>query len=187
MENTIRKIISLDSSGNSLSKLVPLLKKEIYPKGHLLIREGKTERSLFFLEKGTARAFCIQEDKEVTFWFGSEGDILLSLNSYFADKPGYESIELLEESVVYRISHSQLQDLYLAETDLANWGRKLAESEFIKADQRFISQQFKPAAERYREFVESYPDLLKRIQLGHIASYLGISQVTLSRIRGEKQ
>ncbi|TDE13695.1 Crp/Fnr family transcriptional regulator [Dyadobacter psychrotolerans] len=187
MENTIRKIVSLNPAEICLSRLVPLLQKEIYPKGYLLIREGKTERSLFFLEKGVARAFCNQDDKEVTFWFGEEADILLSLNSYFADKPGYESIELLEESIVYKVSHRELQRLYDLEIELANWGRKLAESEFIKADQRFISQQFKPAAERYREFTETYPGLSKRIQLGHIASYLGISQVSLSRIRGERQ
>ena len=184
---TTEKIRSLDRSEFSVSRLVPLLKKRVLPKGHILIQEGKIERSLFFLEKGVARAFCTQEDREVTFWFGSEGDILLSLNSYFAGQPGYESIELLEKSVVYEIAHATLNELYQSDIDLANWGRKLAESEFMKADQRFISRQFKSAAERYHEFAGTYPDLMKRISLGHIASYLGVSQVTLSRIRSERK
>ena len=187
MENTIRKIESLGAGREMLARLIPLLQEEVFPKGHILIREGKVERSLFFLEKGVARAYLTNDDRDVTFWFGAEGDVLLSLKSYFSNEPGYESIELLEKSVVYKIPYSSLIELYQADVSMANWGRRFAESELIKADERFINQQFKPAADRYEEFVRDFPDLIRRIQLGHIASYLGVSQVTLSRIRAGKR
>lgn len=185
MENTIRKIKSLGADQAVLDQIIPLLQKEIFPKGYLLIQEGKVERSLFFLEQGIARAFLASEDKEVTFWFGAEGEVLLSMNSYFSNQPGYETIELLEKSVVYRIPYVSLMALYQDNLEMANWGRRFAESELIKAEKRFISQRFKPAAERYDEFAQNFPELTGRVQLGHIASYLGVSQVTLSRIRAE--
>ncbi len=91
----------------------------------------------------------------------------------------------MEDSVLYRIANSTLQELYLHYIGLSNWGRKLAELELIKTEERLINRQFKTAAERYHELISNAPSLIKRVQLGHIASYLGITQVTLSRIRAE--
>lgn len=187
MENTIKKIISFGIDGEKIEKFVSLLQREEHPKGHLLIREGKLERSLFFLEKGIARAFTQTEDKDITFWFGAEGEVLLSMQSYLSNLPGYESIEFLEKSEVLKISYAALLQLYEEDIDMANWGRRFAESELIKAEQRYISRQFKTASERYEDFVSDFPEWSKRIQLGHIASYLGVSQVTLSRIRAERR
>ncbi|GLU50825.1 Crp/Fnr family transcriptional regulator [Dyadobacter frigoris] len=185
MENTIKKIRQLGLNGDSLTDFISLLEKIESPKGHLLIKAGRIERVVYFIEKGIARAYCDQEDREVTFWFGAESDILLSYNSFFLGKPGYENVELLEDSALYKISNDVLQNLYNTDLQIANWGRKLVESELIKTEERFISRQFKTATERYEDFINSYPAVLQRVQLGYIASYLGISQVTLSRIRAE--
>lgn len=167
----------------SLKTLSDSLLKVEFPKGHLLFQAGKTDRNLYFMAQGMARAFCMQQEKEVTFWFGSEGDVVLSYNSYIAGQPGYETIELLEPSVLYKIEHAVLQQLFATDVALANWGRKMAESELVKTEARFISRQFKTAAARYHDLIAASPFLLQRVQLGHIASYLGVSQVTLSRIR----
>ena len=165
--------------------MLPLLEKAECPKGHVLIKAGRIERSVYILEKGIARAYCHKDDKEVNFWLGAESSMLLSYNSFFLNRPGYENIELLEDSVLYKIAHTTLQNLYLTDIELANWGRRLAESELIKAEACFIARQFKTAKECYEDFIQTSPDILQRVQLGHIASYLGISQVTLSRIRAE--
>lgn len=185
MKNTINKILSLGLSEESLPKILPLLNQLILPKGHMLIKAGRTEHSVYFIENGIARAFCHQDDKEVNFWFGTESDILLSYNSLFLNKPGYENIELLENTVLYQLPDPALQSLYKNDLEMANWGRRMAESELIKAEECFIARQFKTAKERYEEFIRSNPDIIQRVQLGHIASYLGISQVTLSRIRAD--
>jgi CRP-like cAMP-binding protein len=185
MENILRSFEMLGLSGAALSTLISLLDLQHYPKGHLLVREGKIEKTVYFLEEGIARVFFQKDGSEVTFCFCQEGDALLSLNSYFGNKPGYESIELLENAAVYKISQDVLQQLYETDITLANWGRKFAENEFIKADERFMAQQFKTASERYADFLACFPNIARRVQLGHIASYLGISQVSLSRIRAE--
>ncbi|CAG5012592.1 hypothetical protein DYBT9275_05207 [Dyadobacter sp. CECT 9275] len=187
MKNTIEKINSFGLDESLVPLLSSLLIKAEYPKGHVLIREGRNERSLYFLETGIARAFSNKEEKEVTFWFGKEGDVLLSLKSYFANEPGYESIELLEKAVVYQLSHQLLARLYDTNVQLANWGRKFAEYELILAEERHISRHFKTASERYDDFMIRFPGLINRVKLSHVASYLGISQVSLSRIRGERR
>jgi CRP-like cAMP-binding protein len=168
-----------------LQELTSQLTEEEYPRNHVLFREGRVEHKMYFIEKGIARAYCYREEKEITFWFGAEGAVVFSYNSYVADKPGYETVELLEDSVLYGISHTAIRHLFDTHIELANWGRKLAEYELIKTESCFIGLQFQPAADRYRNLLESNPALIQRVQLGHIASYLGVTQVTLSRIRAE--
>ncbi len=169
----------------SLDLLVSGLKRIVLPKNHLLIRSDRIEKSLYFIEKGIARAYCDGKENQITFWFGQEGDLIFSYNSYINKAPGYENIVLLEDCVLYEIRTDVLEELFLEHIELANWGRKLAELELIRTEERFINRLFKPAAERYAELMEEDPVLLRRIQLGYIASYLGVTQVTLSRIRAE--
>ena len=156
-----------------------------YPKGHILLRAEKIETSIYFIKKGIARAYANRDANEVTFWFGKEGDTLLSMNSYVANKKGYEDVELLEDCELYQLKTEQLQSLFDNDITIANWGRKFAEKELLKTEERLISRQFRTATERYADLLQNNPDLLLRIQLGHIASYLGITQVSLSRIRSE--
>ncbi|AXY75639.1 Crp/Fnr family transcriptional regulator [Paraflavitalea soli] len=168
-----------------LQELTTQLTEEVYPRNYVLFREGRVEQKMYFIEKGIARAYCHRDEKEITFWFGAEGSVVFSYNSYAADKPGYETVELLEDAVLYSISHTAIRHLFDTHIELANWGRKLAEYELIKTESCFIGLQFQPAADRYKNLLESNPELIQRVQLGHIASYLGVTQVTLSRIRAE--
>ncbi|MNF59520.1 Cyclic nucleotide-binding domain protein [compost metagenome] len=170
---------------SSLSRLE--LKKNIVevslPKHNIIIRADKVEKNIYFIKKGIARTFSNIDDNEITFSFGKEGDTIASLKSYIANQKGYENIELLEDCELYKLNTENLQNLFNENIDIANWGRKFAEHELIKAEERLISRQFGSATERYIELLKNYPDLIQRVQLGHIASYLGITQVSLSRIR----
>ncbi|MTI29839.1 Crp/Fnr family transcriptional regulator [Xanthovirga aplysinae] len=170
-------------SEKSMDLLTAIMHKEVHQKGYLLFEAGERSKKIYFLEKGAARAFHYKNDKEVTFWFGFEGDIALSYYAYFAGKPGYETIELLEDATLYVMNWDDLQSLFLQHIEIANWGRKLAENELINTEERFISHQFFSAKERYLSLINNYSDITQRVLLGHIASYLGITQVTLSRIR----
>jgi len=169
----------------SLQILQDQIKEVHYPKGHVLIQANKVEENIYFLKKGIARAYILQDINEITFWFGKEGDLILSMKNYIENKHGYETIELLENSELYQIKTCVLQTLYQKDIYIANWGRKLVERELIKTEERLISRQFKTASERYAALIQENPELLRRVQLGHIASYLGITQVSLSRIRAE--
>lgn len=156
-----------------------------YPKGHILLRADKIESSIYFIRKGIARAYSNKDGNEITFWFGKEGDTVLSMKSYVANQQGYEDIELLEDCDLYELKNKKLQELYEGDINIANWGRTFAEKELVKTEERLISRQFRTATQRYKELLTNYPHLIQRVQLGHIASYLGISQVSLSRIRAE--
>lgn len=166
-------------------KLEKLVNEVEYPKGHLLLKAEKIETKIYFIKQGIVRAYSNTVEKEITFWFGKEGDTVVSLRSYIENQKGYENIELLEDSQFYELNSISLQKLYNEDIHIANWGRKLIEMNFIITEQRLIQQQFLTATERYEELIKNTPDLLQRVQLGHIASYLGISQVSLSRIRAK--
>lgn len=187
----------IDLISAKINHIFPLQKTELdlllntmerlpYPKNHQVISADKVEHYLYFIAKGIARAYCHGESQQVTFWFGQETDIILSYHSYINEQPGYENIELLEDSILYRLANHQLQELYQKHINLANWGRKMVEQELIKTEERLINRQFRSASERYRELLDQSPNLLKRVPLKHIASYLGVTQVTLSRIRAER-
>lgn len=76
-----------------------LLKKSItevkYKKGHILLRADKIEKNIYFIKKGVARAYSYKDNDEITFWFGKEGDTIISMKSYIANQKGYENVELL--------------------------------------------------------------------------------------------
>ncbi|OFV17722.1 MAG: hypothetical protein BGP15_11330 [Sphingobacterium sp. 40-24] len=167
----------------SAVKLEQVSKKITAKRNSLLIEQDKIQKNLYFLASGLARVYYETANRQITLDFVSPGGTLISMNSYVHDTPGYENIDLLEDSVVYQIDQKQLFDLYESDIAIANWGRKMAELEFIKAEQRTMSKLFNTAQERYAELLQKYPQYIQRIKLGYIASYLGVSQVTLSRIR----
>lgn len=169
--------------GSSKAVLKNRIREVAYPKGHILLNADCVEKSIYFIKTGIVRAYAEIEGAEITFWFGVEGDAVLSMRSYINGEKSYEKIELLEDCELYEVDILQLRLLYQEDIHLANWGRKLAELELIKTEERLIGMQFKTAQERYADLIRNQPKLLLRIQLGYIASYLGMSQVSLSRIR----
>lgn len=165
--------------------LKEIISEITYPKGHILFKADKVETKVYFIKRGIVRAYTEMADNEITFWFGREGDTVVSMKSYVNGQKGYENIELLEECELYEVKKQALHELYSKDIHIANWGREFAEQELLKTEERFISRQLKTSTERYRELMNNNPDLLQRVQLGFIASYLGITQVSLSRIRAK--
>lgn len=166
--------------------LMSLIQEVKFPKGHILLKAEKIEKEIYFVKKGIVRAYTQADGSDITFWFGTEGFVVVSMKSYVANEKGYEDIELLEDSEFYKLKANDLEKLFQENIHIANWGRKFAEQELVHTETRLISRQFRTAKERYNELLTQNPNLIKRVQLGHIASYLGITQVSLSRIRSEK-
>lgn len=186
MENTLATIKSLyPLSNTALARLTGLFYERNFKKGDVVLKAGRIEKSVFFIEKGIARAYSDRPKQEITFWLGTEGDYIISAQSLINNKPGYETIEVLEDSILYEINSDAMIALFELDIELANWSRKLAESELIKLEEKYIGRQFKTASQMYAELIHTKPSLLLRVPLKHIASYLGISQVSLSRIRSE--
>jgi CRP-like cAMP-binding protein len=161
------------------------LKKLEVSKNTLLVREGIVCHHLYFLEKGCLRKFYNLDGKEVTHWLGFENNFTTSFYSFISRKPGIENLQVLEDSVLWSISHDDLQLLMNKHRDLERMVRIIEEQYYIRLEERIMALHFKTAKERYEELMLASPHILQRISLGQIASYLGISQETLSRIRGQ--
>ncbi len=188
VENTLQKIRAIfPLSTEELVFFQRALQPVHFKKGNHLFHEGTIGRHFYFIERGLARAYCQGDPQEVTFWFGEEGDVVFSYRSYIFGQPGYESIELLEDSFLYRIPYQTLHQLYGVSVSFSNWGRKLAEEELIRTEQRLLERQMGSAQARYEQLIKKQPSILKRVQLQYIASYLGVTGVTLSRIRTGKR
>jgi CRP-like cAMP-binding protein len=162
-----------------------VLRKVELPKSSILIKEGIICNHLFFLEQGCLRGFSNLDGKEVTHWFAFENDFVTSVYSFISRKPSLENIHALEDSVLWSVSYEDLQRLFDTYPDIERMTRIIYERAYIRLEERLVRLQFKSAKERYEQITTVFPTILNRVSLGHIASYLGISQETLSRIRAQ--
>lgn len=178
---TIDQFLSLSpeiqESLTSKTKLRYLKKKEI------LLEPNKQIHSLFYVNRGLLRGFFYQKRKDITTWFSLEGEITTSITSLITGKPSLEGIEALEDCELGEISYNDLNDLYDTFPEFNRLGRMLMELYYIELEERAVHFQFKTAKERYTYFISKYSHAFHRIPLTHIASYLGITKETLSRIR----
>ena len=142
----------------SLDRLRQCLTEVSYPKGFRVLESGKVEKNIFFID-----------GKEITFWVGKEGATIVSMKGYVNDEPGYETMELMEDSVLYVLERKKLKVLFSEDLHIANWGRRYAEMELLATEERLISMLSAIASERYKELLEKEPDLLQRLPLGSIA------------------
>ncbi len=157
--------------------------KIMLDKNELLLREGSICRHLYFLEQGAVRGFYILDGKEITHWFGFENDFVTSFHSFITGQASVENIQLLEDCILWRIAKPDLENLYNDYHEIERLVRIAYEKYYIRLEERYVNAQFKSAKERYEQVLEQSPHILERVSLGNIASYLGISQETLSRIR----
>ncbi len=149
------------------------------------MREGKTCRHLYFLQQGCLRGFYNLDGKEITHWFAFENDFVTSFYSFITLQPAVENIQLLENCTLWSISKDSLTNLMNRYTDIERLVRIAYETYYLRLEERFINGQFKTAVERYSDLLQHTPHIVERVPLGCIASYLGISQETLSRVRGK--
>ncbi len=156
----------------------------VLAKNEYLVTEGKTCRHMYFLQQGALRGFYQLEDKEITHWFAFENDFVTSFHSFITQQPAVENIQLLEGSILWSISKERLNDLLNRFSEIERLVRIVYENYYIRLEERFVNAQFKTAAERYQQLLEQLPHIIERVPLGYIASYLGISPETLSRVRG---
>jgi CRP-like cAMP-binding protein len=157
----------------------------VLSKNDFLITEGKICRHLYFLQQGALRGFYTLDGKEITHWFGFENDFVTSFHSFITQEPAVENIQLIEGAVLWRISKDTLTRLFSQYHEIETLVRIAYEKYYIRLEERYVNAQFKTATERYESLLLQTPHIIERVPLGYIASYLGISQETLSRIRSK--
>ena len=154
-----------------------------FPAGRFLLKDGQVCDKACVILEGITRSFYQLEGKDVTSRFMLEGDIITSWMSYYKQQPGNEFIECLETTTLGCLSYPAIQRLYHEHVDFNTIGRKQVEYALYSSEQRTQTLRSHSAEERYRLFFEYHPDLIQRVPLKHIASYLGMSEETLSRVR----
>lgn len=164
-------------------EIVLKTKKILKKKNDHFLKQGQLLTSYFVVHKGVFRAYIYRKEKEINVWFGQENQIFGAIMPLYANRPSPENIQLLEDAEIYAISVNDLEDLYKLYPELNVIGRKIAEEVCIILEDRITSLLTESAPERYQSLIKEHPNLLNRINLGHIASYVGVSQETLSRIR----
>lgn len=155
----------------------------IKKKGDHFLKQGQLITSYFVVKQGVFRAYINRNEKEINVWFGEENQIFGAIMPMYTNKPSPENIQFLEDSELYAITRDDLEYLYELHPELNRIGRKIAEELCVILEDRITSLHTESAPERYQSLIEQQPGLLQRINLGHIASFLRVTQETLSRIR----
>lgn len=182
----VKHLSSIISISKALEKEINAISKKFsLQKGEIIVNIDERCEQLFFVEKGLLRGYYFDEDKEITNWFSQEEEFATCFYSFIANKPSFEIIQALEDCELIQLNYSSLQTLYTKFPETERIGRIITENYYIKLEERILNLQFKTAKERYQKLASSKPSLLQRASLGQIASYLGITQETLSRIRSE--
>ena len=160
----------------------------IYPKNTLVVERGQIAKHTLIVEQGLLRIFYYDErGKDITHWFSSENQLCTVPDSFFGRSESQFYIEALEDVVLRGLTLTNMNNLCDSSHDIERFGRILAITLLSEINNKLLSIQFKTAKERYLLLLEKHPDIFQRVNLGHIASYIGITQQSLSRIRAELQ
>lgn len=163
----------------------PLVKRYDRKLGYQLLQQGHVCKNLYFLEKGAVRCHTFEDDR--TLWYEFEGSFFTNYASFSDQTAARDCLTLLEPSVLYAIHHNDLHQLYQQNHAWANWGRLFIERWYLTIERLYQSLLYEDASKRYEVLLRLRPDITQRVPLHHIASFLGISSVSLSRIRAGKQ
>ncbi len=187
MENIISKIRSYyPVSDEALAMLLSRLKRVMIPAKTTIIEADHIARNVYFIEKGIARVYIMKGVEQVTTWFCLEGDVAYGALSIFRDKPCFEYVETLEDTEAYMMPAVELRRLYSENIELANWKRVMQEDHFLWLCDIHFSRLNLEGKDRYEKMLKEYPNICSRAKLSYIASFLGMTLPTLSRIRAGK-
>ncbi|QNN43980.1 Crp/Fnr family transcriptional regulator [Pedobacter roseus] len=158
-----------------------------FPRRHILLRPGETARNIYFIREGFLRAYFLDRDgRECTTWFMGKYDLMISVYSFFTQKPAYEYIEVLQDSTLQSITYLQLQSYYADFREGNLIGRSMMERYYIMSEERAIFLRCKTPSERYEQLLKTYPDITQKTTQIIIASYLGIGRETLNRLNAQR-
>jgi CRP-like cAMP-binding protein len=155
-------------------------------KGKFLLKPGEYCKDYYYIHKGILRSYIKYGEKEITIWINPEGEITTSIRSIAGSRMSDEYIQVIENSELVIIPFEAMRELYDTFPEMNRVGRKLLEEYYAASEERVYIARLPNAQARYQHFINSRPELLNRIPLKYVASYLGITLETLSRLRAKK-
>lgn len=170
----------------SCKALSSICKEVTFSKGNNIQEIGHTCNTIYFVKKGIVRIYYFKDSIDITESFEFENAFVARAESLFTRKPSRKAIQAIEDVVLIAIDSKQLFSLFDSHADLERLFRKITEASYVSTVNRIESLQFNTAEERYNALLRDNPNILKRVPLKYVASFLGITQVSLSRIRAIK-
>lgn len=174
-------------SDESRQALGEIIDSKHYKKNSQLLRIGERAQRFFFIASGVGRVYYVKKGHDVTDYFATDNQFIGGVESLFTYQPSHKGVEVLEDSEVYALNYPGFEKLCHRYHDVERVGRRLAVFAFLSIQRRVESIRFMTLRERYFELETQHPGITNRVPLKHIASYLGTTQVSISRIRAGKQ
>jgi len=160
-----------------------VLIEENYPRGYLLHREQTLCKHIYFVTQGIVRSFYLKDGKDITAHFAMDMGAISAADSFIFNRPSRYNLEVLEDATVFSMTRQQLEDYLRQYPHYEHTARLFVEQLYMELVDRVEALMFFSAQERYAALTQQNPNIIQRVSLGHIASYLGITQETLSRVR----
>ena len=181
MKEIIQSLIEF--SDDSYNLLVNIATEIEVRKNKLIFHPGKPTNKILFLKKGLLRGYKIIDGKEHTHHFYSADWFATDFNSFLTEKPSQIYIETIEDSVFFEFKKKDLLNLYYNSHQLETLGRIIAEKAYLATVQKLANMQLLTLLEKYQLLMKTNPSLIQRVPQKYLASYLGVSEQSLSRIK----
>lgn len=179
-------LLSKSFSESEAIKISSVFRAEPLTKGRKLSEPDSNSKKVYFVDEGLLRAFYLKDGRDVSHHFFQENDFALSLDSIFYARPSPYGLESLEAGTVFVAYYADIERMAEGHPGLQKLISFLLIDVLRAFSERLYAIQFQTALDRYKSIEANYPELLLRAPLGHIASYLGITQQTLSVLRARK-
>jgi CRP-like cAMP-binding protein len=183
MSPELAEFLSFYLPDQGLDPILKLFRERRIKKGRHLLKPGMDCSYLAFVQQGIFRVYMLDaKGREVITWFSFNGMVITDMLGYYTTGKAQFYVEALDNSLLYKVDKSDLDELYRLQPSYNNFGRRFAEEALTMLMERTLSLHTKSAEERYTELLQ-IPDLIQKVPLKYLATYLGITDTSLSRIR----
>jgi CRP/FNR family transcriptional regulator, anaerobic regulatory protein len=169
-----------------LTTILPHFTERHFKKGDFLLREGQVSQYVFFIQLGMVKVCSFHDDREFILRFFTENMFVTVFDSFTEQTPSHFQIKALEDGTALMLHRDKMEELCRSNHEIESFFRKWTQWVASQMVSRLGTMLENDAATRYKIFVENNSELMQRISLGDLASYLGITQASLSKIRAKK-
>ncbi|AZA77344.1 Crp/Fnr family transcriptional regulator [Chryseobacterium sp. G0186] len=173
-------------SENEIEEFLKLFELRKVSKNDYFIQEGERCKEVAFIKSGIFRSFYISDDgKDMTYCFRFPNTMMAAYSSFISDCLSKENMQAINDAELLILKKEAMDTLVKDDLNWTKFLKTIAEQEYLELENRFFQLQRDSASQRYKALLENYPDYIQKIPLQYLASYLGITQRHLSRIRKE--
>jgi CRP-like cAMP-binding protein len=179
-------IAELKKDKANYPKFLNLFVEKEIPAKTILLNEGEISRHIYFIKKGCLRQWFNKDGKDITFQFFFENQAVASIDSFLSNEPGIYNLESIEPSTIFSLSKENFDQIMRLYPEMKEGFQEILYQRFRNYAQLFLSRIKDTPRERYEDLITNHPEIIKRVPQHYIASYLGITPISLSRIRNRK-